>query len=181
MLLEMRPHVFYRIELRGIGRQPFHGNASVGRGNELANHPRTMDGRPIPDDQQPGTFEMAVQCLEELHHLLAFDAAGMDAEEEAPQGDASDDGEAFPVEGLMQHGCLPARSPGAHTVRTGAQPRLVDEDDGALLSARFFLMAGHSTRFQCAILGSSRSMARRSGRWQLNPSERSSRLTWAGS
>ncbi len=81
---------------------------------------------------------MAVQRLKELHHLLAFDAAGMEAEEEAPQGDAADDGETFPVEGLMQHGCLPARRPGAHPMRTGAQPRLVDEDDGAPLPTRFF-------------------------------------------
>jgi len=117
-----------------------------------------------------------MQRLEEFYHLLAFDAACMDAEEEAPQGDASNDGEAFPVKGLMQHGRLPAWSPCAHPVRSGAQPRLVDEDDGSLLPPRFFLMAGHSTRFQWAILGSSLSMARRSGRWQLNPRERSKRL-----
>ena len=136
-----------------------------------------MDRCSVPDDQQSGTFEMAMQRLEKLHHLLAFDAASMDAKAEAPKSDAANDREAFPVEGLMQHGRLPAWRPGAHPVGTRAQPRLVDEDDGALLPARFFLILGHSTRFQCAILGSSRSMARRSGRWQLNPSERSSRLT----
>lgn len=136
-----------------------------------------MDGRPVPDDQQSGTFEMTMQRFEELHHLLAFDAACMDAKAEAPQGDAANDGKAFPVEGLMQHRRLSAWCPGAHPVGTGAQPRLVNEDDSALLPTRFFLMLGHSTRFQCVILDSSRSMARRSGRWQLNPSERSSRLT----
>ena len=140
-----------------------------------------MNGRPVPDDQQPGTFEMPVQRLQELHHLRTLDAAGMDAEEEAPQRDAADNGKAFPVEGLVQHGRLTARRPGAHTMRASAQAGLVDKDDGALFAARFFLMAGHSTRFQCSILGSSRSMARRSGRWQLNPRERSRRLTCAGS
>lgn len=83
------------------------------------------------------TFEMAMQGLEELHHLRAFDTASVDAKAEALKGDGSDDREAFPVEGLMQHGCLPAWSPNVHTVRPGAQPRLVDEDDGALLPARF--------------------------------------------
>ena len=53
----------------------------------------------------------------------------------------------------------------------------VDEDDGSALFAGFFFIAGHSTRFQRRILGSSRSIARRSGRWQLNPLSPNKRQT----
>jgi len=60
-----------------------------------------------------------------------------------------------------------------------AQPALVDEDDGAPLAERFFLSRGQRTRFQYRIACSSRSSAFPVGRWQLHPSWRRMRQTWA--
>ena len=55
----------------------------------------------------------------------------------------------------------------------------VDEDDGAPLAERFFLSCGQRTRFQYRMAFSSRSSARPVGRWQLQPSRRMMRQTWA--
>ena len=45
--------------------------------------------------------------------------------------DASDGREHLPVEMILQHRGLSARSPGAHPMGPLAQPALVDKDDGA--------------------------------------------------
>lgn len=176
MLLEVRPQVLDGIEFGCVGGEPFGPHASPRRGRILADDSRTVDRRPVPYDQQAPPSEMALQDLEEVHHLRTPDAARVDAEVELEEREAGNHREALPMERLMQHGRLPPWRPGAHPVRTGAQSALVEEDDEALLAARFFLMAGHSTRFQRRMFFSSRSMARRSGRWQLSPKARSIRL-----
>ena len=116
---------------------------------------------------------MALEVSEEFDHLRALDAAGMDLEIEAPEGQAPDDRETFPVEGFVQKRSLSARRPGA----AGAQAAFVEEDDGAPLLAGLFFKAGQSTRCQRRMAFSSRSTARRSGRWQLKPLAPSKRQT----
>ena len=69
----------------------------------------------------------------------------------------------------MQHRGLPARSPSAHPGRASAQSAFVDKDDGSPLLPGLFFKAGQSTRCQRRMAFSSRSTARRSGRWQLKP------------
>ena len=54
------------------------------------------------------------------------------------------------------------RAPRSVPGGAGAQSAFVDEDEVPALFAGFFI-AGHSTRFQRRILGSSRSIARRPG------------------
>jgi len=55
-------------------------------------------------------------------------------------------------------------------VRALAQSAFVDEDDGAALFVGFFLISGQRSCFQRRIFSSSRSKARPTGRWQLQPS-----------
>lgn len=121
-----------------------------------------MDGSAIPQDEDT-TFDMTLQMLNKLHHLRAFDAALVDLKVESSQGDAANDGKAFPVETLVQQRCLPLRCPSAHTCRLGAQPAFVDKDDGAALLPGVFFNLGQVLRFHVAMAFSSRSMARRSG------------------
>ena len=136
-----------------------------------------MNGRPVPDDQE-ACLEMALQVLDELHDLRAFDAACVHLKVEPLQGDPTDDGEALPIEALMEQWGLPARRPSPHPSRLGAQATLVHKDDEAALELGVFFSVGQVLRFHVRMAFSSRSRARRSGRWQENPSAPSTRQTW---
>ena len=138
-----------------------------------------MDRRTIPEDEYfPG--HMPLEVPKKLDHLKAFDAAGMDLEIEAPEHQAANDRKAFPVEGFVQHRGMPTQRPGAGPSGAGAQSAFVDEDDGAPLLAGLFFKAGQVVRFHWRIAFSSRSTARRSGRWQLKPLAPSNRQTCPG-
>ena len=135
-----------------------------------------MDRCAVPDDQYfPGN--VALQMAQKLDNLEAFDATGMNLEIEPPERQSADEGKAFPVKGLMQHRSFSSWSPSACPRGAGAQPALVDKDDGSSLLLGLFLNAGQSVRCQRRIAFSSRSTARRSGRWQLKPLAPSNRQT----
>ena len=176
MRLEMPPHILDGIEFGRIGWQPLDLNASPGGGDVSLNQETAMKGRTIPEDQQfPGN--MSLEMFQEFNHLKAFDAAGMDLKEESPQGQPADDRKAFPVEGLLEHRSLSARSPGAGARRACAQAAFVNKDNGSPLLARLFFNAGKTSRFHCRMALGLRSIARRSGRWQLKPLAPSNRHT----
>lgn len=179
MRLEMPPHIFDGIEFGRIGGQPLDLNAPIGGGNEVFDQKAAMNGSAIPENQN-FSGNMPLEVFQELNDLKTFDAAGMDLKQKPPQGQSADDRKAFPVEGLLQNGRLSSPRPGACTGRTGAQPAFVNEDNGLAFPARLFFNAGQTSRCQRAIALSSRSMARRSGRWQLNPLAPSNRHTCPG-
>lgn len=179
MGFEMSPHIFDGIEFGRIGWQPLDLNASLGGGDEVFDQPAAMNGGAIPEDQD-FAGNMPLEMFEELNDLKTFDAAVMDLKKEPPQGQAADDRKAFPIERLLKHWGLSSRSPGACAGRTGAQPAFIDKGYGSALPTRLFFNAGQTSRFQRAIALSSRSMARRSGRWQLNPLAPSKRHTCPG-
>ena len=62
-----------------------------------------------------------------------------------------------------------------------AQSAFVDEDDGAPLAERFFLICGQRYIFHCRIACSSPSSAFPVGRWQVQLSLRRMRQTWSSS
>lgn len=138
-----------------------------------------MNGGAIPEDQD-FSGDMSLEMFQEFNHLKTFDAAGMDLKEKSPQGQAADERKTFPVERLVEHWGLSAWSPGARPGRPGAQPAFVNKDNGSALATRFFFKVGQTSRFQRPIALSSRSRARRSGRWQLNPLAPSNRHTCPG-
>ena len=176
MRLEMPPHIFNRIEFGRIGGQPFELNPSLGIGDEVFDQKAAMNGCAIPKDQDL-SGNMPLEIFKKIDYLQTFDAAGMDLKKESPQGQAANQRKAFPVEGLLQNGRLSAQRPGARPRRPGAQPAFVNKDNGLALPVRLFFNAGQTCCFQRAIALSSRSMARRSGRWQLNPLAPSNRHT----
>ena len=164
----MPPHILDRIEFRSIGRKAFQNDVLAGGGDEILDQQTAMDRRTIPKDQN-FAGDMSLQVPEELNDLGAFDTALMNLKIKPPQRQPSNDRKTFPVEGLVQHRCMSARRPSADTGRACAQPAFIDEDDGSPLLAGLFFKAGHSTRCQRRMAFSSRSIARRSGRWQLKP------------
>jgi len=138
MGFEMTPHVFDRVEFWRVSREAFQDDAPSGGGDVILNQQTAMDRRTVPQDQN-FAGNMPLQVPEKLNHLWAFDTALMNLKVKPPQRQAANDGEAFPVEGLVQHRSLPARRPGADSRRAGAQSAFIYEDDGPFLSAGFFL------------------------------------------
>jgi len=138
-----------------------------------------MSSRPVPNHQQLA-IEMTQKMLEELNDLRAADRAREESEVKVPPGYAGHRGQGFPIEVILQHGSLASRCPGSATMWSLAQSAFVDEDDDEPLFLGFFLISGQRLRFHCAMARSSRSRARPVGRWQLQPSCRSSRHTCPG-
>lgn len=176
MRFEMPPHILDRIEFGRVSRQSFDHEATLGGGHIVFDQHTPVDRCAIPDDQH-FPRNMALEMAQKLDDLETFDATGMDLEIEPPERQAADDRKAFPVEGFVQHRGLPARGPGACPRGAGAQSAFVDKDDGSPLLPGLFFNAGHSVRCQRRIAFSSRSTARRSGRWQLKPLAPSKRQT----
>lgn len=179
MGLEVSPDIFDWIEFGRIGRQPLHDDAPPGGDDIIFDQAAAMNRRTIPDDHQ-FPRQVPLEVSQKLDHLKTLDAAGVDLEVKSPEGQATDDRQAFPVERLLEHRGLPTRSPGARPRRTGAQAAFVNKDDGSSLLPGLFFKAGKSTRFQRRIAFSLRSTARRSGRWQLKPLAPSNRQTCPG-
>jgi len=168
MRFEMPPHILDRIEFGRVSRQAFDHKAALGQGHIVFDQQAPVDRCAIPDDQYfPGN--MSLEMAQKLDDLETFDAAGMNLEIEPPESQAPDDRKALPVEGLVQHRGLPAGRPSACPRGAGAQPAFVNKDDGSPLLPGLFFNAGQSVRCQRRIAFSSRSTARRSGRWQLKP------------
>lgn len=173
------PHVFDGIEFGRIGWQTLDLYASPGGGDVIFDQQAAVNGRAIPEDQD-FSRNMPLEMVKEFDHLKTFDATGMDLKEESPQSQSTDERKAFPVEGLLQNGRLSAQRPSACPRRPGAQPAFVNKDNGLALPPRLFFNVGQTSRFQRAITLSSRSIARRSGRWQLKPLAPSKRHTCPG-
>ena len=179
MGFEMPPHILDRIEFGRVSRQPFGHEATFGGRHVVFDQHAPVDWCAIPDDQYfPG--KVTLEMTQKFDDLETFDAASVDLEIKPPQRQAANDRKAFPVEGLVQHRGLPARSPSACPRGPGAQPAFVNKDDGSPLLPRLFFKAGHSVRDQRRIALSLRSTARRSGRWQLKPLAPSKRQTCPG-
>ena len=171
MLLAISPDVFDRIEFRRIGGQTFQMDAPVLLGDVFPDQPAAVRGQTIPDDREPAA-DVLLEMLEKLDHLRGLDAAGKKSEIEVPNGDACYGRKTVPVEGILQHGSLTARGPGSDPMGPLAQSAFVHKNDRSALLEGFFFMSGQRTRFHRKIAGSSRWVARPTGRWQLQPSER---------
>lgn len=179
MSFEVAPHILDRVEFRRISRQPFNHDAPLGGGYIVFDQHTPMDRCAIPDNQHfPG--DMSLEVAQKLDDLETFNTTSMNLEIEPPERQATDDRKAFPVEGFVQHWGLPTRSPSARAGGPGAQAAFVDEHYGSSLLAGLFFKAGNSVRDQRRIAFSSRSTARRSGRWQLKPLAPSKRQTCPG-
>jgi len=176
MGFKMPPHILDRIEFGRVSRQPFDPDSAFGSRHVVFNQHAPVDWCAIPDDQYfPG--KVALEMTQKFDDLETFDAAGVDLKIKPPQRQAANYRKAFPVEGLLQHRGLPARRPGACPRGPRAQPAFVDKNEGPPLLTGLFFKTGQSTRCQRRIAFSSRSTARRSGRWQLKPLAPSKRQT----
>src|SRR5208337_610837 len=178
MMFPIAPDVLHRIEFGGITRQLLDREPTPLGADKFADQSCPMLWQPVPDHQQLA-WQMTQQVAEEVHHLGGANGGGIEPEVKTPPGDSGRGRQHLPIEVILQHWRLPARGPGPHSLRSFAQSAFVDEDEGAPLAARFFLIWGQRYFFQCRIPSSSRSSAFPVGRWQLQPSLRRMRQTWS--
>lgn len=177
MLLEVRPEILDRIELRGVSGQALEPEAAVALGQKRFDWLAAVNRCAVPDHQELAG-DVPQEGLEELGGTHSVDAAFEDPEEELPQSDSGDQRELLPVERFLQHRRATAGSPRAHPVGARAQSAFVDEDDGAIFAPRFFFSLGQPCLVHSAIAASFRSIARRVGCWQLRPISRKIHHTW---
>lgn len=178
--LEIAPHVFDGIELGRVGREmegarpdAREEGAEVGRAVRVGaiphqRHRRAQMPRQLfAEGQHRGTIEV---LLDEQLKIETDDAARrVDAE----GGDHRD----LPAvtADVPQHRRLSARAPRPAHDGQQEQPAFVEEDQPRAQAVGFFLMRGQSCCIQRPIPSSSRSQARRVGRWGVQPSDRSTR------
>lgn len=139
---------------------------------------------PVPDHDHRSS-KMTQEVAEEGDHLglanVVMVPLIIETEPTAlgADGDARDDRDPVVTLPVSQKRRLTAGGPGASDRRCQLEARLVDEDEVGPQPMRVFFTWGQRVRFQRSIAASSRSRARRSGFWQLQPHCPRSRPTWS--
>ena len=171
MLLAISPDVFHRVEFRSIGWQALQMDIAVLLSYVFLYQAASVGRQTIPHDSQSAA-NVLLEMFQKFDHLRSLDAAGEESEVEIPDRDACDGRKTLPVEGILQNRGLAAWGPGSDPMRPLAQAAFVHKYYRSALLERFFLISGQRIRFHCRIAGSSRCVARPTGRWQLQPKER---------
>lgn len=131
---------------------------------------------PVVPHEDDRSSEMPKQVSKEGADLGVLDVLGVEAGVQAEAStagahrDAGDHGDSIPPLPVVEERRLAAWRPGLADARNQEKARLVDEDEVGTQPRGFFLMRGHSSRFQRSIASSLRSKARRSGFWCVKPS-----------
>jgi len=183
---QIAPKIFRRIEFRGVGGQIFHRQPG-GLLPQIGLHvPPPMGRQPVPQEDRLTSSEMAFQCPQIVDDLGLFDRTGMKSQTESHsttgrrRDQTGDRRQPLPVEGHHQNGWFSPWGPCPPHRRTFAKAAFVQENQQGPRGARFFLIRGQRYFSQRRTVVSSRSAARRSGRWQLHPNCLRSFQTWPG-
>ena len=173
--LGQAPDAFIGVELGGVGRQCDEVQPGVAAA-KLPDRGSAMDGGVVPDDDDVAA-EVTEQVTQEVTHALAVDVLAMEAVVEAHAAphradrEPRDHRDAVATVAVPHHGRVPSRRPGLEQRGDQLEAALVREDDVGTQPRGVFFTAGQVSRFQRSIASSSRSSARRSGFWQLQPSD----------
>ncbi len=172
--LEMIPHAFVGVQLRGV------------RGEGLQVQPRSvaeevLHGVAVMDpaivqqhDEVAG--DLAQQVTEEGRHFVALDILFVQLAVEGAvtalwaDGDPRDGRDAVVRVPVPHDRGLAHRAPCLPDRRDQEEARFVGEDEMGAQPRGVFFTRGHASRCQRAMAASSRSTARRSGVWGLQPS-----------
>ena len=175
------PGGFDGVGLRGIGGEPLQIQPRV-FAQQLAQGPRIVDGGAVPHHDHVAA-QMAQQIRERIVDLLLRYILRMHpkVEPQSPSLGAhrqpANHRDASTTVIVANDRRLPDSCPGAPYWRNHHEAGFVAKDDVGTQPRNVFFTCGHRVRSHCSIFCSSRSSARRSGFWQLNPSSCNSRAT----
>ena len=180
--LEVIPHAFVGIQLRGVGREGL--QVQPGRAAEQLLYGLAAVNAAIVQQHDEGAGDLAQQGAKEGRDLLALDIVlvqlAVQRTPEAPgaDGDARDGRDAIVCRPVPHDRRLPHRPPRLPDRGDQEEARLVDEDEVGPQPCGVFFTRGQPARFHAAMATSLRSRARRSGVWWLQPSWCRSFPTW---
>lgn len=172
--LRQAPDPFVGIEFWRVGGQR-HQVEPCEAAAHLPNGDPTVDGGIIPDEDD-GAAEMPEQVTQEVRDALAIDGVAMEPVVEphaSPYGadrDPADDRDPVATVVVSHHRRMPSRRPGLHQRGDQLEAAFVCENDVGAQPRGVFFTSGQVSRFHRSMASSSRSSARRSGFWQLQPS-----------
>lgn len=183
---QMGPEVFHRVEFGRVGRQVFHcqpGSLLPQIGLDVAT---AMRRQPVPQQNCLSSLEMMFQGSQVIEDLWLLDRAGVKSQAKPNstsrrRGYQTGDGrQPLPIEWHDNDRCVSPRPPRASHRRTLGKAAFIQENQQGTRVTRFFLIRGQRYFSQRRMAVSSRSRARRSGRWQLQPNRPKSFHTWPG-
>jgi hypothetical protein len=179
---EVIPHAFVGVQFRGVRGERFQVQPG-GAAEQLLHRVAAMNPAIVEQDDEVAG-DLAQQLAEERCHLLALDIVFVQLAVQRAMTTLRADGDARdgrdPVVRIpMPHDRgLAHRAPGLPDRRDQEEARLVDEDEVGAQPCGVFFTRGQPERFHAAMAASSRSRARRSGFWWLQPNWCKSLPTW---
>jgi hypothetical protein len=180
--LEMIPHAFVGVQLRGVGREGL--QVQPGGAGEQVLHGFPAMNAAIVQQHDEGAGDLTQQGAEEGRDLVALDIVLIElAVQRTPEalradGDARNGRDPLVRIPMAQERGLAHRTPRLADRGDQEEARLVDEDEVGPQPGGVFFTRGQTARFHAAMAASSRSTARRSGVWWLQPSWWRSFPTW---
>ncbi len=168
-LFRQLPDAFVGVELGCVAREVVQMKARKTIPQDPDRFP--LVDRSVVPEQEDRTSQMTQEITQELAHLGVLDVLRMQMEVESKattawaDRDPGDDGDPVSPLPMANHRGASTWGPGLVDTRSHEETRLVDEDEVGTHPRGFFLMRGHSSRFQRSIRSSLRSKARRLGFW----------------
>ena len=185
--LDVAPDLFDRVQFRRRGRQALYGEPRSLASQIVAHATALVATQAVPNEDDSTATEMPFERVHERDEDAVRVSAGMRLKEEPTaaavpaKGEGARDGEAFPVPArVRQDRRLAARGPRAADDGLLGDAAFVLEDEPRVLPPGVFFKTAQRRLFHCAMAASSRSRARRAGRWSDQPKARSTRQTWPG-
>jgi hypothetical protein len=183
---QMTPKIFHGVEFGRVGRHVFHCQPGCLLPQVGLDIPAAMRRQPIPQQNRLSPPEVTFEGPQIIEDLWLLDRAGVKSHTESNSTSrrrsyqAGDGRQSLPIEGHDNERGLSPRSPRAPHRRTLGKAAFVQENQQDARVAGFFLIRGQRYFSQRRMAASSRSRARRSGLWQLQPNCPKSFHTWPG-
>jgi len=170
---EVIPHAFIRVQFWGVGRKRRQVQPRRA-GEKLLHRIATMNFAIIQQNDQVALY-LTQQVAEKCRHFFALNIVLIELRVQCTMeafwtdGDTRDGRDPLMRIPMNQDRCLPHRTPGLTDRGDQEEARFVDKDEMGCQPCGVFFTRGQTDRFHSAMASSSRSTARRSGFWWLQP------------
>lgn len=179
------PHALVGIQFGGVGRKRFEADPSAAAAEEV--NIFTLVNFSVVPDHDEAALNLFQQMPQERGYVHGMNVGfGIAPEVQArpvtcgAHRQRGDDRDLLAPLLASMYRRLAADGPRTSDRRAHQEAAFVDEDEVGTQVFSVFFIRGHSSFFHRSIKSSFRSIARRSGFWQLNPMRCSRRPTWSG-